>query len=219
MWGGIIVEKLAIFDVDYTLTRRETLVEFFLFMLKKKPRLLKHLPGTIRAAVQLLFKGMELKRAKESFIAFTEGIREEEMKCIVKEFYEKRLSKLLYVDAVAMMRKLKGEGCRVYLISASAEFYLKELYNIKEVDKVIGTRFKVEEGIHKRGMVGENCKGEEKVKRLMEELKKENIEVDFKNSYMFSDSLSDLPLLELVGNPYLINYKKVHDKIQILRWK
>ena len=67
--------------------------------------------------------------------------------------------------------------------------------------------------------MGENCKGEEKVKRLIEVLKKENIEVDFENSYMFSDSLSDLPLFNLVGHPYLINYKKTHDKIEILKWK
>ena len=45
-----------------------------------------------------------------------------------------------------MMQKLKREGCLVYLISASAEFYLNELYNIKEVDKVIGTRFKCDKG-------------------------------------------------------------------------
>jgi phosphoserine phosphatase len=36
---------------------------------------------------------------------------------------------------------------------------------------------------------------------------------------MFSDSLSDLPLFNLVGHPYLINYKKSHDKIEILKWK
>ena len=67
-------------------------------------------------------------------------------------------------------------------------------------------------------MDGENCKGEEKVRRLQEVLKKENIQVDFKNSYMFSDSLSDKPLLDLVGNPYLINYKK-DNEIKILKWK
>ena len=68
-------------------------------------------------------------------------------------------------------------------------------------------------------MEGLNCKGEEKVKRLMEMLKQENIEVDFKNSYMFSDSLSDSPLFNLVGNPYLINYKKSHKTIKNLNWK
>ena len=44
------------------------------------------------------------------------------------------------------------------------------------------------------------------------------MQVDFKNSYMFSDSLSDKPLLDLVGNPYLINYKK-DNEIKILKWK
>ena len=53
----------------------------------------------------------------------------------------------------------------------------------------------------------------------MEVLKQEGIEIDFENSYMFSDSLADLPLFNLVGNPYLINYKKGHDKIKILNWK
>jgi HAD superfamily hydrolase (TIGR01490 family) len=213
------MERLAIFDVDYTLTRRETLFEFYIFMLRKKPGLMRHLPKTLKAVFFYLFKVIDLKRAKENFIAFTEGIAEKEMESLVKEFYEKRLSKILYNDAIEMIRKLKSEGCKVYLISASAEFYLKELYNIKEVDKVIGTRFKVENGVHKGIMVGENCKSEEKVKRLLEELKNDNIEVDFKNSYMFSDSLADLPLFNLVGNPYLINFKKGHDKIQILKWK
>ena len=67
-------------------------------------------------------------------------------------------------------------------------------------------------------MDGNNCKGKEKVERLNQVLKEKNIKVDFKNSYMFSDSLSDKPLLDLVGNPYLINYKKKNE-IEILRWK
>ena len=87
------------------------------------------------------------------------------------------------------------------------------------LDKVIGTRFIKENGLHRNKISGENCKGEEKVKRLKEVLKTENIEIDFENSYMFSDSLSDLPLFNLVGHPYLINFKKTHDKIEILKWK
>lgn len=118
-----------------------------------------------------------------------------------------------------MMKKLKSEGYKIYLISASPEFYLNELYNIKEVDVIIGTRFSFNEGKFERKMVGENCKGEEKVRRLKEYLQENNIEVDYKNSYMFSDSLSDKPLLDLVGNGYLINYKKNNKDYKILNWK
>ena len=213
------MEKIAIFDVDFTLTKKETLMEFYIFMMKNDPKLIRHLPRSLGAAFLYITKVYDAQKAKQYFIAFIEGIEEKKMKELVKEFYEKRLSKIFYQDAINMMQKLKSEGYLVYLISASAEFYLNELYNIKEVDKVIGTRFKCDEGKHKRNMEGVNCKGEEKVKRLMEVLKEENIEVDFKNSYMFSDSLSDSPLFDLVGNPYLINYKKGHDTIQNLNWK
>ncbi|MFL0197071.1 HAD-IB family hydrolase [Clostridium sp. WILCCON 0269] len=213
------MEKLAIFDVDFTLTKRETLLEFYIFMVKKKPKLILYAPFSILSSILYLLKLFPAGKTKENFIAFINGIDENDMKLLVKEFYEKRLSKIIYTDALETIKKLKSEGCKIYLISASAEFYLNELYNIKEVDKILGTRFTVSEGKHSKKISGENCKGEEKVKRLMESLKKDNIEVDFKNSYMFSDSLSDLPLLNMVGNPYLINYKKNHNKIKILKWK
>jgi len=212
-------QKLAIFDVDYTLTKRETLVEFYLFMMKKNPRFIKYLPKSILSSIFYVFKIHDATKTKNIFIRFIDGIEEHEMKKIVKEFYEKRLSKILYKDAIDTIKKMKMQGYKIYLISASAEFYLSEFYNIKEVDKVIGTRFIKENGLHRNKMSGENCKGEEKVKRLKEVLKKENIEVDFENSYMYSDSLSDLPLFDIVGHPYLINFKKTHDKIEILKWK
>ncbi|MCB2308819.1 HAD-IB family hydrolase [Clostridium estertheticum] len=212
-------EKLAIFDVDYTITKRETLVEFYIFMLRKNPKYIKYLPKSIFSSLFYVFKIYDASKTKKTFIRFIDGIEENDMKKIVKEFYEKRLSKILYKDAIDTIKKMKTKGYKIYLISASAEFYLSELYNIKEVDKVIGTRFVKENGLHRNQILGENCKGEEKVKRLKEVLLTENIDVDFENSYMFSDSLSDLPLFNLVGHPYLINYKKTHDKIEILRWK
>ncbi|EKO1912586.1 HAD-IB family hydrolase [Clostridium botulinum] len=213
------MEKLAIFDVDYTLTKQETLIQFYKFMLKKKPSLIFHAPKIVISALLYALKIFEAGKSKEIFIGFIDGITEDEMQRYVKEFYDKKLSKILYKDAIDTMRKLKNEGYKVYLISASAEFYLKELYNIKEVDKVIGTIFTLKEGSYKRKIIGENCKGEEKVRRLMEVLKEENIEVDFKESYMFSDSLADLPLFKLVGKPYLINAKKKYNNIEVLNWK
>lgn len=213
------MEKLAIFDVDYTITKRETLMEFYSFMVKKDIRLLRYLPKSAFAGILYFLKIYDAGKAKQKFISFVDGIKEEDMKLIVKEFYEKRLSTIFYKDAIDTMKKLKKEGYKIYLISASAEFYLNELYNIKEVDRVIGTRFRITNGIHGSVIEGENCKGEEKVKRLKEVLEKENIEVNFKDSYMFSDSMSDLPLFKLVGHPYLINSKKKYNNVEVLNWK
>lgn len=213
------MEKLAIFDVDYTLTKRETLVELYLFMIKSRPSLTRYVFVDLKAVFLYLFRIYDLKKAKEKFISFIGGIKEEDMQNIIKDFYEKRLSRIIRKDAAHMMQKLKSEGYKIFLISASPEFYLKELYNIKEVDKVIGTRIKVQNGLYKCSIEGNNCKGQEKIHRLMEVLKEENIEADFKNSYMFSDSLSDKPLFDLVGKPYLINYKGHKTEIESLKWK
>lgn len=212
------MEKLAIFDIDYTITRKETLMEFFKYIISKDIKNIKFLPRALYSGLMYGVKVYDEKRVKECFLKFIENIDEAELSKLTKSFYDERISKILYKDAVNMIKKLKNEGYMVVLISASPEFYVKEFYAIKEVDLIIGTKFTFDSGKFIRKMDGNNCKGEEKVKRLNDVLKEKNIKVDFKNSYMFSDSLSDKPLLDLVGKPYLINYKKKHE-IEILRWK
>ena len=212
------MEKLAIFDIDYTITRKETLMEFFKYLVSKDIKNIKFLPRALYSGLMYSIKVYDERRVKECFLKFIDNIDEKDLAKLTKSFYDERLSSILYKDAVDMIKKLKNEGYMVILISASPEFYINEFYAIKEVDLIIGTKFAFEGGKFVRKMDGNNCKGEEKVKRLNEVLKEKNIKADFKNSYMFSDSLSDKPLLDLVGNPYLINYKK-HHEIEILKWK
>ena len=212
------MERLAIFDVDYTITKRETLMELYKYSLKENKKNLIYMPRALFSGLLYILKIYDEKKVKESFLKFIENMSEEDLNKLTKRFYDNRFKNILYNDSLKMMKKLKAEGYKIYLISASPEFYLKHLYEIKEVDKIIGTKFYINDGKFSRRMDGLNCKGEEKVKRLKEFLKEEKIDVDFKESYMFSDSLSDKPLLELVGKPYLINYKKRHN-IEILKWK
>lgn len=212
------MDKLAIFDVDYTITRKETLIELYKYVISKDIKNIRFLPRAMYGGIMYKLGVYDEKKVKESFLKFIDKIDEKELSILVKDYYRDVLEKILYQDAINMMKKLKGQGYKIYLISASPEFYLNELYAIKEVDVIIGTRFSIESGKFLRKMEGANCKGEEKVKRLKEFLKKKNVEVDYKNSYMFSDSLSDKPLLDLVGNAYLINYKK-KSNFEILKWK
>lgn len=217
------MEKLAIFDVDFTITKKETMLQFYKFMIRKNPLTILYMPWFGLSFLLYFLKIYDLKKVKENFLILIDGIDEYKMKKLVKEFYDKKLSKIFYNDAMETIKRLKREGCKIYLISASPEFYLNELYNIKEIDMIIGTRISYAKGIYSRRFQGENNKGEEKVKRLMQVLKDKGIEADFESSYMFSDSLSDLPLFKLVGNPYLINYRghghEKYKKIKILKWK
>lgn len=212
------MDKLALFDVDYTITRKETLMQLYKYVILKDIKNIRFLPRAIYSGIMYKIGVYDERRVKECFLKFIDKIDEKDLALLVKNFYKDVLEKILYKDAIEMIKKLKSEGYLIYLISASPEFYLNEFYAIKEVDMIIGTRFSIYGGKFLRKMDGPNCKGEEKVNRLKEVLKEKNIEVDYKNSYMFSDSLSDKPLLDLVGNAYLINYKK-KSNFEILRWK
>lgn len=213
-----MLKKLAIFDIDYTITRKETLMELFKYTIKNDKKNLKFLPRAAYCGFMYIIKFYDEKKVKETFLKFIDKIEEKDLALLVKNFYNDRLQNILYKDALNMMKDLKSKGYDIYLISASPEFYVNEFYEIKEVDKIFGTKFKFENGAFLRQMDGENCKGEEKVKRLKSYLNENNIEVDFKESYMFSDSLSDKPLLDMVGKPYLINYKNGHKDIEVLKW-
>ena len=212
------MDKLALFDVDYTITRKETLMQLYKYVILKDIKNIRFLPRAIYSGIMYKIGVYDERRVKECFLKFIDKIDENDLALLVKNFYKDVLEKILYKDAIEMIKKLKSEGYLIYLISASPEFYLNEFYAIKEVDMIIGTRFSIDGGKFLRKMDGPNCKGEEKVNRLKEVLREKNIEVDYKNSYMFSDSLSDKPLLDLVGNAYLINYKK-KSNFEILRWK
>ncbi|MDC4427278.1 HAD-IB family phosphatase, partial [Acinetobacter baumannii] len=139
-------------------------------------------PRALYSGVMYMAKVYDERMVKEKFLKFIDGIDEGELALLVKEFYKDRLSKIIYKDALNMMKNLKKQGYKVYLISASPEFYLRELYNIDRVVMMIGTRVLVEEGKSIRKMYGDKCKGEEKVRGLNDVLKKEYLNIDFNNA-------------------------------------
>mgnify|MGYP004624776717 CR=1 FL=1 len=130
------MEKLAIFDIDYTITRKESLMEFFKYIVSKDIKNIKFLPRALYSGLMYGIKVYDERKVKECFLKFIENIDEVELANLTKAFYDERLSKILYKDAVEMIKKLKKEGYMVILISASPEFYIKEFYAIKEVDLI-----------------------------------------------------------------------------------
>ncbi|MDV3427958.1 MAG: HAD-IB family phosphatase, partial [Bacillota bacterium] len=125
------MEKLAIFDVDFTITKKETLLEFYKFMVKSNVKYLIYLPRILFAGILYGLKILDAEKAKVIFISFINGIKEKDMDELVRKFYKEKLSSIIYEEAYNTIRERKKEGCLIYLISASPEFYLKEFYNLK----------------------------------------------------------------------------------------
>lgn len=213
--------KFAIFDVDLTLTSRDTFIEFYKFLCKYDKRFLVYFNKVVHAALMYSLNFYDEKKSKEQYLSFLNGVSSDVIDKISERFFnECILKKLLYKDGILEIEKCKSLGYTVILISASPEFYLNRFNEIYSVDYVLGTKYEIENGFYTGKMLGRNNKGEEKVMRFYDFLRENNIKnVDFRNSRMYSDSLNDLPLFDLVGNRFLINSKKNIDNILNLRWK
>ena len=86
------MEKLAIFDVDFTITNKETLLEFFKFMLKKDKKNIKYLLRVIVSGILYGIKVYDEKRVKECFLKFIDGIDEKDL--IFKSRHPRNKTKL-----------------------------------------------------------------------------------------------------------------------------
>ena len=122
---------------------------------------------------------------------------------------------------VDLLREKQEEGFKIYIVSGGYGIYLK--YFSKEfcVNTVISSDFKFLKGICLGVMSGVDCMGINKVKLLDRIFNKDNL-----FSIAYSDSLSDLPLLQWADKAYVIkklgneNEKWINEhNLNLIVWK
>lgn len=210
------MDRLAVFDVDYTLTRRETQVELLKFLITTDFKNIIHLPNSAAAGLGFILGWHDEKKSKEQNLKMLRGITENQLDQLSRTFMIRGIRPILYQDGIRVLKRHHREGMRVILNSASPEFYIREFERSPYVEKAIGTRFEILDGFFTGKMIGRNNKGDEKINRLMEYL--DGDAIDWENSIMYSDSLSDKPLMDMMGKAWLINHK-ANPHFPVLHWK
>ncbi len=158
-------DRVAAFDVDGTITRRDCVVPFV--------RRASSLPRTIARMLArphlLLAAGFhrDRDRMKELFTSaafrdLDEAAVRSEAADFARDVYEGGLRD----DVVARLRSHQSDGDTTVLVSASYEVYLQPLAELLGVDDVVATRLESREGVLTGDLVGVNCRGPEKVRRL-----------------------------------------------------
>jgi HAD superfamily hydrolase (TIGR01490 family) len=161
------------------------------------------------AADQLLYRlsGNEdperIRRARETTLAAVKGRSTTEVDEMGRLVVERELLPRFYPQAVEMLNRHKRAGREVYISSSSPEDFLSILAEAFGIDGVIGTRAEVADGVYTGHLDGELCSREEKARRVRELADERGI--DLLRSWAYSDSVNDVPLLELVGNPVAMN--------------
>jgi phosphoserine phosphatase len=94
-------------------------------------------------------------------------------------------------------------GRDVWILSASPIEIVAELAKALDITGGIGTESEIVDGVYTGRLAAPFCYGEgkaEHIRRLAEEHG-----YDLQQCYSYSDSASDLPMMQIVGNPIAVN--------------
>ncbi|MDQ0719052.1 phosphatidylglycerophosphatase C [Paenibacillus sp. W4I10] len=204
--------KVAIFDIDKTIIRSDSMFQFVHYGVRRYPWQVWRLP--VIALHTVLFKAgfMTVEQVKRSYFQEIERMSEKDL----EHFFDTHLRTSIFAEASVEMQHRKEAGYHVLLVTASPHAYMKYFKNFPWVDHVIGTELVRHENGYTCRIDGSNCKGEEKVRRIQAYLSEKNMVIDYDQSCSYSDSLSDLPVMQLVSQRYFIN-KRVPD-MEALTW-
>jgi HAD superfamily hydrolase (TIGR01490 family) len=195
----------AFFDLDRTLLRRSS-------TLALAPAFRRH--GVItRAQVakaafwQLLFvaRGTSKERvraASEEGLMLLRGYTPERMQTLVAESLETVLRPLVYAEPLRLLERHRDQGEPSYIVSAALQEVVDAIALDLGFDGALGTLCEVEDGAY-TGRSIRSLHGENKAAAVRELAADEGLDLTVSTAY--SDSHTDLPFLEVVGNPVAVN--------------
>ncbi|HPO49991.1 MAG TPA: HAD-IB family hydrolase [Spirochaetota bacterium] len=198
--------KIALFDIDLTLIKKDSFLLFLLFMIKKEPLRLFFLPYILFISFLRIFRLVSMEFFKQSWLLFIKGIEKKKLDALSKVFFERVVKNYVKPGVEDYIDKLKSEGYAIVFATASFEFYIKYIKEYFDADYFFGTKIIFKNDKASARIDGKNCKGSEKITRIIQILDKNQIDIE--NSISFSDSKTDLPFLELCSKFFYVNPKK-----------
>jgi HAD superfamily hydrolase (TIGR01490 family) len=132
------------------------------------------------------------------------GLRPEQGQEIFHWVTDQALIPSLRPDVAEVLRQHQAQGHQVVLVSGAFEELLACLGERLGVQYVVGTRLELNHGRYSGRAIKPSCFGDDKVTLLTELLARSGLEVDLSQSFAYGDSIFDVPVLELVGNPVAV---------------
>ena len=198
--------EAAFFDLDKTVIAKASMVAFSGPLhragLVSRRLLLRAAWGQLIYA-QFGASPARLDKLRDSVLRLTRGWGRDEVSQIVEEALVEVIEPIVFEEALDLIRQHRAAGRKVFIVSASPEEIVAPLARFLGVDEAIATRAEIDAGGRYTGRTETYCYGPEKVVAIDAVARRDGI--DLAASYAYSDSASDRPMLEAVGNPVVVN--------------
>lgn len=166
--------QLALFDLDGTITRRDSFVPYMRGFLVRHPRNLQRLWRVPVALAKFLLDGGDRGRLKESLIMnLLRPVERSVLDLWTHAFVDTLLTRGTRAQALAQIEKHRAQGDRLVLLSASPDLYVNRIGERLGFDETIATGVRWNGDRLDGHLTTPNRRGTEKA-RCLEDLRRRN---------------------------------------------
>ncbi|SFL50435.1 HAD family hydrolase [Streptomyces pini] len=144
----------------------------------------------------------QMERMRAYLSAMCRGWNVQQVREIVAETIHELIDPIIYDEAASLIEEHHLAGRDVVIVSTSGAEVVEPIGELIGADRVVATRMVVEEGCF-TGEIEYYAYGPTKAEAVRELAESEGY--DLSRCYAYSDSATDIPMLEAVGHPHAVN--------------
>ena len=208
-----MADKIALFDLDRTITVQGTYTPFLLSVaVRRNPLRLLLLPLALLLMIGYKAKFFSRDRLKEFMLALLLGpISRQALAPHIKRFVSHRLAHGARPGALNQIEECRAAGAKLVMATASFDFYADEFGRQLGFDHVIATKSSWSSQNHMRARIeGANCYGPHKLVMVKDVFEAQGWAAE--DTDFYSDDKSDMPTFEWAGQSYIVNPKAKFEK-------
>ena len=206
--------RAAFFDLDKTVIAKASMValgpEFHARGLLRRRTLVR---GLFLQILFMRFGASEERLAKirRSVLKITKGWDHDEVRTLVAETLNEIMEPLIYSEALELIRHHQEAGDEVWLVSSTPGEIVEPFAEILGITGSISSKAMIDENGKFTGEMEFYAVGENKAVAMNEVATDRGI--NMADSFAYSDSETDIPMLLAVGHPFAVNPDRTLTKV------
>ncbi len=193
----------AFFDIDHTVISRDSGTLFVRHLIRNGYMRRRDLLGPAYYTLLYRLNRLDINAVFARYQTQICGRRHEEMEAFCDAWFAEYIRPLIYPAMAHRIEEHQRQGHLVAFLSSATTYVARPLARELGVEHLLVNRLIVRDGILTGEAIRPLCWGEGKKFWVEKFATEEN--VDLAQSFFYSDSIADLPVLSLVGRPFLVN--------------
>jgi HAD superfamily hydrolase (TIGR01490 family) len=206
---NVRTNSAAFFDLDKTIIAKSSVLAFGRPFYREGLLSRRSIVKSLYAQVVFMLVGADeekMEKLRVAMSAMTRGWNRDHVASIVRDTLTDVIEPIIYAEALELFDEHHAAGRKVVIVSSAPMEVVQPLAEFLGADDAIGTRAAIDADGNYTGELEFYAYGAHKAEAIRLFAAREHINLAM--SYAYSDSITDLPMLDVVGHPVAVNPDK-----------